>query len=73
MSMEATIPLTPEEQEVMDYVQTVSREGLPVPKLLAESLDRIRTAENGIEALAEENRWLMALALRRYRDSGDIH
>lgn len=69
--MEAAIPLTPEEREVIEYVQTVDRDRLPVPKLLAESLERIKSAENGADALAEENRWLMALNLRYQREEGD--
>ena len=40
--MNAVILLTSDERAVMEYVETVNRTHLAVPKLLAESLARIK-------------------------------
>ena len=41
-------------------------------QVLAESLERITDAEDGADALAEENRWLLALAARFYQQREDV-
>jgi len=55
--MDAVILLTPDERAVMEYVETVDRADLAVPRLLA---------------VAEENRWILALAARFYQQREDV-
>jgi hypothetical protein len=71
-TMDAVILLTPDERAVMEYVETVNRAHLAVPKLLAESLARVKAAEDGADALAEENRWILALTTRFYQQREDV-
>jgi hypothetical protein len=71
-TMDAVILLTPDERAVMEYVETVNRAKLAVPRLLAESLERVKAAEDGADALAEENRWILALAARFYQQRDDV-
>jgi hypothetical protein len=71
-TMDAVILLTPDERAVMEYVETVNRAELAVPRLLDESLERVKAAEDGADALAEENRWILALAARFYQQRDEV-
>jgi hypothetical protein len=71
-TMDAVILLTPDERAVMEYVETVNRAQLAVPRLLTESLERVKAAEDGADALAEENRWILALAARFYQQRDEV-